>query len=174
MPKVSRHAVLISPARVVQAVAALLSEDTSAIVTLKSSGLDSPKELEGKRYASYGARYSSDTCEVALDALSSHSNANMGHCLPLLFIRAWKLVAFLMTNGGHLSAPSIPRRPRGVPGRPHVLHHLLLCRYEGRIVQRLIENSGGVGSFKEVAMPAREIWDAVLKVCTLCYASSAA
>ncbi|CAK0743552.1 hypothetical protein CVIRNUC_001479 [Coccomyxa viridis] len=74
-----------------QAVAALLSEDTSAIVTLKSSGLDTPKELEGKCYASYGARY------------------------------------------------------------------------EGRIVQRLIENSGGVGSFKEVAMPAREIWDAVLK-----------
>ena len=73
VPKVSRHAVLISPARVVQAVAALLSEDTSAIVTLKSSGLDSPKELEGKRYASYGARYSSDTCEVALDALSLNS-----------------------------------------------------------------------------------------------------
>ena len=168
MPKVSRDAVLISPARVAQAVAALLSEDTSAIVTLKSSGLDSPKELEGKRYASYGARYASDTCEVALAALSSNSYASLGHCLPLLFIRVWKLVVFTMTDGGHLSDPSISRRPRGVPGRPHFLHHLLLCRYEGRIVQRLIENSGGVGSFKEVAMPAQEIWDAVLKVCTLC------
>ena len=71
VPKVLRHAVLISPPRVVQAVAALLSEDTSAIVTLEPSGLNSPKELEGKRYASYGARYSSDTCEMALDALSN-------------------------------------------------------------------------------------------------------
>lgn len=40
----------------VQAVAALLAQDTSAIVTLKSSGLDSPKLLDGKTYASYGAR----------------------------------------------------------------------------------------------------------------------
>ena len=39
-----------------QAVAALLAEDTSAIVTLKASGLNSPKLLDGKRYASYGAR----------------------------------------------------------------------------------------------------------------------
>ena len=41
-------------------------------------------------------------------------------------------------------------------------------------MQKLIENSGGVGSFKEVAMPAQEIWDAVLKVCTLCSASPCA
>ena len=40
-----------------QAVAALLAEDTSAIVTLKASGLNSPKLLDGKRYASYGARW---------------------------------------------------------------------------------------------------------------------
>lgn len=40
----------------IQAVAALLQEDTSAIVTLKSSGLDRPAKLDGKRYASYGAR----------------------------------------------------------------------------------------------------------------------
>ncbi len=39
-----------------QAVAALLAEDTSAIVTLNSSGLDSPKSLDGRTYASYGAR----------------------------------------------------------------------------------------------------------------------
>ena len=34
-----------------------LQDNTSAIVTLKSSGIDSPKQLDGKRYASYGARY---------------------------------------------------------------------------------------------------------------------
>lgn len=39
------------------AVAALLQEDDSAIVTTKASGIDSMKKLEGKRYASYGARY---------------------------------------------------------------------------------------------------------------------
>ncbi|KAI7841695.1 hypothetical protein COHA_004562 [Chlorella ohadii] len=40
-----------------RAVAALLQRDTSAIVTLKSSGIDRPAKLEGKRYASYAARY---------------------------------------------------------------------------------------------------------------------
>ena len=40
-----------------QAIAALLQEDASAIATLKSSGIARPKELDGKSYASYGARY---------------------------------------------------------------------------------------------------------------------
>ncbi|EFN57875.1 hypothetical protein CHLNCDRAFT_57002 [Chlorella variabilis] len=40
-----------------QAVAALLQQDTSAVVTLKASGIDRPAKLEGKRYASYAARY---------------------------------------------------------------------------------------------------------------------
>jgi len=39
------------------AVAALLQGSTSAICTLKSSGIDSPAKLEGKRYASYGGRF---------------------------------------------------------------------------------------------------------------------
>ena len=39
------------------AVAALQAKTTSAIVTLKSSGLSSPKDLDGRTYASYGARY---------------------------------------------------------------------------------------------------------------------
>ncbi|KAL3142310.1 hypothetical protein ABBQ38_002651 [Trebouxia sp. C0009 RCD-2024] len=41
----------------VQAVAALLQTDTSAVVTLQSSGLDRPSKLDGTTYASYGARY---------------------------------------------------------------------------------------------------------------------
>nr|AHF22067.1 Thi5-like protein [Pyramimonas parkeae] len=40
-----------------KAVAAILQDRTSAIVTLKSSGLDSPKCLDGKIYASYAARF---------------------------------------------------------------------------------------------------------------------
>jgi len=39
------------------AVATLLQEDTSAIVTLKESGLIKPSQLDGKSYASYAARY---------------------------------------------------------------------------------------------------------------------
>jgi NitT/TauT family transport system substrate-binding protein len=39
------------------AVAALLQTQTSAIVTLKSSNIDSPKKLDGKRYASYEGRF---------------------------------------------------------------------------------------------------------------------
>ncbi len=39
------------------AIAAILQEDTSAIVTLKSSGIDQMKKLDGKNYASYDARF---------------------------------------------------------------------------------------------------------------------
>lgn len=41
----------------IRAIAALLQEDMSAIVTLKSSGIDRPGQLDGKTYASYKARY---------------------------------------------------------------------------------------------------------------------
>ena len=41
-----------------KAVAALLhNRNSSAIVTLKSSGIDRPKMLDGRRYASYAARF---------------------------------------------------------------------------------------------------------------------
>ena len=39
-----------------QAVATILQSDSSAIATLASSGLDRPRKLDGKRYASYAAR----------------------------------------------------------------------------------------------------------------------
>ena len=39
-----------------QAVAALLQDDTSALVTLESSEFDRPAKLDGSVYASYGAR----------------------------------------------------------------------------------------------------------------------
>lgn len=40
-----------------QSVAAVLQEDCSAIVTLQSSGISRPAQLDGRTYASYGARY---------------------------------------------------------------------------------------------------------------------
>ncbi|WP_040762378.1 ABC transporter substrate-binding protein [Spirosoma panaciterrae] len=42
------------------AVATLLARDVSAIMTLKESGIEHPRELDGKVYASYGARYEED------------------------------------------------------------------------------------------------------------------
>lgn len=39
------------------AVAAILQEDLSAIVVKKNQGIDSPKDLDGKIYSSYQARY---------------------------------------------------------------------------------------------------------------------
>ena len=42
------------------AIAAVLARDASAIVTLKQSGIDRPSQLDGKVYASYGARYEDD------------------------------------------------------------------------------------------------------------------
>lgn len=38
-------------------VAAILQRDLSSIVTLKTSGLDVPRKLDGKTYGSYGARF---------------------------------------------------------------------------------------------------------------------
>jgi len=40
-----------------QAIAAIYQEDLSAIVCMKSSGISSPKQLDGKSYASYQAKY---------------------------------------------------------------------------------------------------------------------
>ena len=42
------------------AIAAVLARDASAIVTLRQSGIDRPQQLDGKVYASYGARYEDD------------------------------------------------------------------------------------------------------------------
>lgn len=41
----------------VKAIFTLLREDTSTVVTLKSSGIDRPRKLDGQIYASFGARY---------------------------------------------------------------------------------------------------------------------
>mmetsp|Transcript_29626 Transcript_29626/g.64442 ORF Transcript_29626/g.64442 Transcript_29626/m.64442 type:complete len:357 (-) Transcript_29626:139-1209(-) len=70
-----------------KAVAAMLQGQTSAIVTLKSSGIDRPSKLDGKVYASYAARF------------------------------------------------------------------------EGRIVQKLIQADGGSGEYKEVPHPYLKVWD---------------
>ncbi|WP_077920864.1 ABC transporter substrate-binding protein [Spirosoma sp. 209] len=42
------------------AVAAVLARDASAVVTLRQSGITRPRQLDGKVYASYAARYEDD------------------------------------------------------------------------------------------------------------------
>ena len=74
-----------------KAVAALLHDrNTSAIVTLRSSGIDTPAKLDGKTYASYAARF------------------------------------------------------------------------EGRIVQKMIQSDGGAGDFAETTPPMLGIWNTLL------------
>ncbi|GAB3748463.1 ABC transporter substrate-binding protein [Spirosoma pomorum] len=48
------------------AVAAVLARDISAIVTLKESGISRPRELDGKTYASYGARFEEDIVRLLI------------------------------------------------------------------------------------------------------------
>lgn len=58
VPTESLFSLLLKENKVdVKGIYAILKEDTSAIVTLKSSGIDSPKDLDGKIYASFKARY---------------------------------------------------------------------------------------------------------------------
>ncbi|KAG0615277.1 hypothetical protein M758_5G028300 [Ceratodon purpureus] len=73
------------------AVATILQQDLSSIATLKQSGIERPQQLDGKRYASYGARY------------------------------------------------------------------------EGRIVQKMIQNDGGKGDFQEVVPAKLGIWNTLLQ-----------
>ena len=58
VPTESLFSLLLKENKVeVKGIYAILQEDTSAIVTLKSSNIDRPKGLDGKIYASFKARY---------------------------------------------------------------------------------------------------------------------
>ena len=50
----------------VKSVAAVLQTNTSALVTLKSSGLDKPAKLEGKRYAGFGSPFEEPVIKTVL------------------------------------------------------------------------------------------------------------
>jgi len=58
VPTESLFSLLLKEKKVeVKGIYAILQEDTSAIVTLKSSSIDRPSDLDGKIYASFQARY---------------------------------------------------------------------------------------------------------------------
>lgn len=52
----------------IKSVAAVLQTNTSALATLKSSGLDRPAKLEGKRYAGFGSPYEEPVVTTVLKA----------------------------------------------------------------------------------------------------------
>lgn len=52
----------------VKSVAAIMQTNTSALATLKESGLDSPAKLEGKRYAGFGSPYEEPVLTTVLKA----------------------------------------------------------------------------------------------------------
>ncbi len=58
----------------VKSVAALVQINTSELVTLKSSGLDRPAKLEGKRYAGFGSPYE----EPVISAVIRHDGGKTG------------------------------------------------------------------------------------------------
>jgi hypothetical protein len=72
------------------AVAALLQKQTSAIVTLKSSGIDRARLLDGRKYASYQGRFGS-TCNsnpftyISIRAATAASQGSG----PWLFLSAY-------------------------------------------------------------------------------------
>ncbi|GAB3986277.1 ABC transporter substrate-binding protein [Spirosoma daeguense] len=63
------------------AVATLLARDISAIVTLRESGITHPKQLDGKVYASYGARYEEDIIRQLIQNDGGRGNF-VGHKMP--------------------------------------------------------------------------------------------
>lgn len=59
------------------AIAALLQDDASAVAVLKSSGIERPKQLNGKSYASYGARYEDQIVKQMILNDGGHSDLRL-------------------------------------------------------------------------------------------------
>ena len=64
----------IATGQPIVSVAAIIQHDTSALVTLKDSGLTRPKDLEGKKYAGFGAPYE----EPVIGTMIKHDGGSTG------------------------------------------------------------------------------------------------
>jgi ABC-type nitrate/sulfonate/bicarbonate transport system substrate-binding protein len=60
-----------------RAIAAILQEDASAIAVLKNSEVTRPKDLDGKSYASYGARYEDQIVKQIIKNDGGEGNLNL-------------------------------------------------------------------------------------------------
>lgn len=142
-----------------KAVSALLQIDNSAIVTLKSSGIDSPAKLEGKRYASYGARYegrifqqmikadggSGEYQELALPMLGLWDTVLTGDADATWVFMAWEgveaklkgveLNSFVLGDYGipYGYSPVLVAHPDAVQGQAELLTKVLAATAEGYI-----------------------------------------
>ena len=98
------------PKPAIMAVAALLQSDDSAIVTLKSSGIDRPAKLQGKRYASYAARYEGRIVQEMIKADGGGDGEYDEVALPMLGV--WSTVV-----GGQADATWIFQSWEGVEAK---------------------------------------------------------
>lgn len=68
-----------SPVFPLKAIAAVLQKDLSAISVLKSSGIESLKDLDGKRYASYEAKYEDRTVKQMIKSAGGKGEIKISH-----------------------------------------------------------------------------------------------
>ena len=140
-----------------KAVAALLQSDNSAIVTTKASGIDRPAKLEGKRYASYGARYEGrivqqmikadggfgDYQELALPMLGLWDTVLTGEADSTWVFMGWEgveaklkgieLNAFILGDYGipYGYSPVLVAHPEAVQNQSELLNKVLAATADG-------------------------------------------
>ena len=130
-------------AAALQAVAALLQEDNSAIVTLKSSGIDRPAKV-GARTGLPG----SAALMVCL-APAAWFSCHLGSCM----------VALKLTHAIPFHPPPLP-----CPQLDGKRYASYAARFEGRIVQQMLKADGGSGDYQELALPMLGVFNTLLKV----------
>lgn len=120
-----------------RAVAALLQRDTSAIVTLKSSGIDRPAKVG--RGSDGGLAQRCQGRSRLLPMRAAPRPARMQH-----------------------GANPAPLRPLAqLEGKRYASY---AARFEGRIVQQLIKADGSSGDYAELALPMLGLWNTLLTV----------
>lgn len=121
-----------------RAVATVMQSNTSAIVTLKSSGIDRPKLLDGKKYASYGARYE-------------------GRIVQQLIKVRPRVYRFWWPAGTIISIISMYTRCR---------HRSACGAYCANLhcahTPLPLQNDGGSGQYDEIVEPMLSLWDSVV------------
>lgn len=158
------------------AVAALLQDpQLSAIVTLKSSGIDRPALLDGKRYASYAARYynwqqggqgQGDWVYALLQNVAA-AVLRLAQALGVVVYTLGMLCAQQYGNSHTFHTYCISQPPHTL-SPPRLLPAAFAAapppplRYESRIVQSMIRADGGKGDFQELVPPMLGIWNTLL------------
>lgn len=72
----------------------MIQSDLSAIVTLASSGIDTPRKLDGKTYASYGARYTAPQKNTFFQRHAAEFNCWLDYLTPYSLLSSTAELAF--------------------------------------------------------------------------------